>query len=316
MSREGIAAVVSFALPQVSSFPLLFLAPSVTAGILALLPEVSACSGLLIGLGGGGLVNLWHHLQTDWTVAAVELDPAVVEIAAAHFGLDCQKLDVRIGDGLGVHRLSTTVKATAEASVPTDNDALVNLGFEAESLDFIVIDVDSKDTRMGMSCPPAAFVEAAYLRTLSTLLRQGTGVLAINVSARDPLLFQNACQAVKAVFNSIFLSKGCRVKDKSEGQSEGHDEEKEDDLNIVVFGTRGHDRSLPPLREMTESATRRIQQSHGLDSPDDILLSDLCMCLEEFVVYNEDGSGKSSLDTKKTKKSNKRRNNKRGNKRR
>lgn len=299
-----------------------------TAGILALLlPECTAsASGMLIGLGGGGLVNLWHHLQlTAWKVTAVELDPTVVEIASEHFGLDCQRLNVLIGDGLAVHCYNGTThaaeklsKAGVESSdgssgMSETKNGSAQLGFEAESLDFIVIDVDSKDTGRGMSCPPAAFVESAYLQTLLSLLRPNTGVLAINVSARDPLLFQSACQTVKTVFPSVFLSKR-QYRDKDNNRDDGDDDE-EDDLNVVVFATRNPDGFLPPLRAMTDCVTQRIQESQGKDGLDEILVSDLCACLEDFVVFDESGTSQTNSGAKK-KTGNKRRNNKRGNNKR
>ncbi|CAN0215867.1 unnamed protein product, partial [Hapterophycus canaliculatus] len=37
----------------------------------------------------------------------------------------------------------------------------------------IFLDVDSKDTSVGMSCPPAAFLEPAFLNNLKALLQGG-----------------------------------------------------------------------------------------------------------------------------------------------
>jgi len=34
-----------------------------------------------------------------------------------------------------------------------------------------MLDVDSKDMSVGMSCPPAAFVEAEFLRSIDRILR-------------------------------------------------------------------------------------------------------------------------------------------------
>jgi hypothetical protein len=299
----------------------------VTAGIVALLPDATA-TGVLLGLGGGGLVNLWQYLNTAWNLTAVELDPTVAEIAAEHFSLDCQKLDVRIGDGLSVQGLrgDKSVTSTEEVSTGADvtNDAIDGeknsvLGFETESLDFIVIDVDSKDTGTGMSCPPAAFVEVAYLQILSSLLRPSTGVLAINVSARDPSLFQNVCQTVRSVFPSVLLSKRCPNKYTSDDDGE---EDEEEDLNVVVFATRRLSEALPPLREMTDRVTQRIRQSQENDNSaevDEIVVSDLCLCLEEFTVFdvNEStSSSKMNFGNKKKTGSSKRRNTKRGNNKR
>lgn len=89
----------------------------------------------------------------------------------------------------------------------------------------IFVDVDSKDKSVGMSCPPAAFVEATFLNNLKSLLRgvppgkavdrggpsgngegqgqgqgQGLGVLAINIAARSKGLYDGAVKAVSDVF--------------------------------------------------------------------------------------------------------------------
>lgn len=38
------------------------------------------------------------------------------------------------------------------------------------SYDVIIFDVDSKDTSVGMSCPPQAFVDRAFLKQVHSLL--------------------------------------------------------------------------------------------------------------------------------------------------
>ena len=49
---------------------------------------------------------------------------------------------------------------------------------------FIVVDVDSKDTSVGLSCPPEAFISPAYLSKLRPCLSPGGAVL-FNVAARS-----------------------------------------------------------------------------------------------------------------------------------
>lgn len=61
-----------------------------------------------------------------------------------------------------------------------------------------------------MSCPPAAFLEPAFLEDLKTMLHGGggsvaeagrpPGVLAVNVAARSKELFDGAVSAVCAAF--------------------------------------------------------------------------------------------------------------------
>jgi hypothetical protein len=274
----------------------------VTAGIMTLLPDHQA-SGLLLGLGGGGLVNLWHYLRANWGITAVELDPCMPEIAATYFALDCNKLNVKIGDGLAVHCIGGT-KAEASANT-TDGEALPpveGLGFEAESFDFIVIDVDSKDSGSGMSCPPAGFVQVSYLQRLLSLLRPDAGVLAINVSARDATAFLTTCKTVKDVFPTVFLSKRSHhsvdTSDALDLNEEDTEEEESDDLNVVVFATRRP--SLLSQREMSDCIARCVQESQGMSNLDEILLSDLCQCVEDFAVW--DGVEPTSTDSRKSNK--------------
>jgi hypothetical protein len=98
---------------------------------------LAAPRGLVIGLGGGALTNLLATLVPTCALTAVELDPAVVDVARASFGLREACLEVRIGDGLSlaVH----------------DGDAAVAapLSFATGSFSFLILDVDSKDSTVG-----------------------------------------------------------------------------------------------------------------------------------------------------------------------
>ncbi|CAM9523140.1 unnamed protein product [Ectocarpus sp. 13 AM-2016] len=123
----------------------------------------------------------------------------------------------------------------------------------------IFLDVDSKDTSVGMSCPPAAFLEPAFLTNLKTLLHGGggggdgggggqggaggPGVLAINVAARSKELFGGAVDAVCAAFA------GGEVHKLRAGA---------DDVNSVVLALprpRGRARSGPLLAVAEQALT-------------------------------------------------------------
>ena len=178
------------------------------AGVLALssMNEVTP-TGMVIGLGGGGLVNFLIHVLENLYLTVVELDESVVKIAEKYFGYEpTEKVSTRIGDGL---------------SVTGDMEYLGGIHLPLASLDFIAIDVDSKDSSVGMSCPPVTFVDHSYLSTLKGLLREN-GLLVINVSARDPEMFKLVETNVRNVFKSVFLSSGDTDDDKQ-------------DVNLVVF---------------------------------------------------------------------------------
>ncbi|GKY95177.1 methyltransferase-like protein 13 [Mayamaea pseudoterrestris] len=185
---------------------------AVVAGLLALVDSLN--HGMLIGLGGGGFVNFLHHVSPDCKITAVELDPAIVAIAKQNFGLDSPSLQgvlvLKIGDGLAIGVEGAEV-STAEKRIM----------LPPESLSFIVVDVDTKDKTVGMSCPPVSFLDQGYLEQLATLLVP-SGVLAINVSARDPSLLNVACSSVKKVFSTVFFSK----------------KNTHEDINVVLLATQ------------------------------------------------------------------------------
>jgi hypothetical protein len=185
-----------------------------------------------------------------------------------------------------------------------------NLGFTSGSFDFIVIDVDSKEAGAGMSCPPAAFVNQTYLQSLYALLQPNGGILAINVAARDINLFEATCRAVQLVFGKVMLSKQYPGRDASVvGVAElalDEDDDEPEDLNVVVFAIRTSTSdtvlSIPPLAEMTKNVARWMQlkpssaaqpiipENHSINDTDAILQSELCECLEDFIVYESIGS--------------------------
>ena len=308
-----------------------------TAGLLAFLPVPNQPStltynGLLVGLGGGGLINLWHYIHGDvdadnsyplihqmWNVTAIELDESMVQIASKNFGLNVRHptLRIRIGDGLDVRNTETL-----ETPNVAENGDTTLLEFQNESLDYIVLDVDSKETGAGMSCPPASFVETSYLQTLHTLLHPDRGILAINVAARDIHLFHKTCQAVKAVFPYMCLSK--RYPNHGDAVDVDDDVDTEpEDLNVVVFASRSmlftenFFSSIPDVSD-------RIGQWMMLqnDKNDDVeeralLQSILKECLTDFVPYKTESdtssSQEKSMNSNKSGNSGKRRKNRGGN---
>jgi hypothetical protein len=187
----------------------------------------------MIGLGGGGLVSFLHHVVPTCKFTAIELDPLVAVVASNYFGLDHaslkDSLHVVIGDGMNVHvgesadGSRNNLIATRDSDSDSDSSRLL---ISPESCAFIVIDVDSKDTSVGMSCPPISFVDIPYVSRLARILKP-FGVLAINVSARDPAMLDCACRNVSEVFSAVFLFR--------------HDND--DDVNVVVFATQ-HERQL------------------------------------------------------------------------
>ncbi|XP_034036311.1 eEF1A lysine and N-terminal methyltransferase [Thalassophryne amazonica] len=144
-------------------------------------------SMLLVGLGGGGLPQFLRNFVPGATVEVVELDPVVLEVAKQWFGFQPDDhLTVTIGDGL---------------------EHICVLEKEGGRLfDAIMFDVDSKDRTVGMSCPPAAFVETSILQKVYRLLTP-RGVFMLNLACRDTVLRDTVLERVVGVFPTILSHK-------------------------------------------------------------------------------------------------------------
>ena len=263
-------------------------------------------------------INIQEHCLT-----AIELDPVVIDIAQTYFNIKqtntgTNKFYIICGNGLNVQATTvptiseettttttTTVHDTTQNTTKTslssidpvhtvsstdgtsnsnlDNSDNNCISIPEHSLSYIIIDVDSKDTTIGMSCPPIEFIDITYLRTLLQLLSMEvydddnenttyeghahekqnndnvnnglsssaiSGILAINVSARDPILLHTVCMNVAKVFSNVYISK--KHKDWNQDAVDNNDDDVNkindiddenddddtddtDDLNVVVF---------------------------------------------------------------------------------
>ena len=205
----------------------------IIAGYLLLskhLPSEIKEEAILIGLGGGGLHNFMDaFFKSQLHITAIELDPGIVSIAKEHFGLSESEmsLNVIVGDGLHVKSLVTSSEDDENST------SSLNLRFHPSSISLIVIDVDSKDTSVGMSCPPMSFISESYLENLKGLLIADGGMLVINVSARDPEKLQEVQRNVSQVFSprSVFISSDCDHHTNDKGDRASSSEA----LNVVIF---------------------------------------------------------------------------------
>ncbi|XP_028258943.1 eEF1A lysine and N-terminal methyltransferase [Parambassis ranga] len=177
-------------------------------------------SVLLVGLGGGGLPQFLRDFVPSVTVEVVELDPTVLEVAKKWFGFTPDdRLTVTLGDGL--ERISALNKEGGRL------------------FDVIMFDVDNKDSSVGMSCPPAAFVETTILQKVSNLLTP-KGLFMLNLACRDSALRKSVLERVSGVFPNILSRKI------------------EEEINEVLLCSRGEETSdstciLPSLTQAAKN---------------------------------------------------------------
>ena len=164
----------------------------------------------------------------------VELDGDIIQVAEQWFGFtkDRTRLAVHVGDGVAfVEGLAERIAAAGqpqEGGADAADEARAAQQQRLDSLeapepepepepaqgaagpewsltsrsckyDAIVIDVDTKDSSLGMSCPPAAFLAPDYLRCLRASL-DDNGILIVNIVARSDELYDGAIKSLGAVF--------------------------------------------------------------------------------------------------------------------
>jgi spermidine synthase len=112
----------------------------------------------------------------------VEIDKEILKIAKEYFELvEDDKLKVDIDDGI---------------------EYLMNCAEQEKKYDAILFDVDSKDTSLGMSCPPKQFVKPAFLKTVNNCLTN-EGILIVNLVARNKKLRDEVLNDLKIIYKFV-----------------------------------------------------------------------------------------------------------------
>lgn len=156
------------------------------AGVLSI-KKSSKLKNLIIGLGGGGLLNYMHRYFKEESMTVIEIDPAIVQVAREYFGLidDKTRLEIVVDDGLKF---------------------LKNKSSSEEQFQSILFDVDSKDKSLGISCPPKEFLENEVLTAVKALLPQH-GVFILNFVCRDETIRDQTKETLKCFFPAVFSFK-------------------------------------------------------------------------------------------------------------
>ncbi|XP_053247139.1 eEF1A lysine and N-terminal methyltransferase isoform X2 [Podarcis raffonei] len=179
---------------------------------------------LVIGLGGGSLPLFIHDYFLQCSIDVVEIDPAMLEVATRWFGFSPEdRLKVHIADGL-VYVDSLAAEASS-------------------SYDAIMFDVDSKDSALGMSCPPPDFVEKSFLQKVRTLLKK-EGLFILNLVCRDTQLHDTVLATLRETFPLLYVR-------RIEGE-----------VNEILFCQQQAKHKLPPaeLRDTAQILEKALRQ--------------------------------------------------------
>ncbi|KAK4879959.1 hypothetical protein RN001_008105 [Aquatica leii] len=136
----------------------------------------------VVGLGGGGLCMFLRKFLPQVNITAIDIDSDMLEVAKTWFDLKVDnKLHVTINDG--IEFLHTAAENGTKFNV-------------------ILFDVDSKDTSIGMSCPPQGFLQPTVLQNVIKCLVE-KGFLVINVVMRDESLRAPLLTDVVSKFSTV-----------------------------------------------------------------------------------------------------------------
>lgn len=182
-------------------------------------------SVLLIGLGGGGLATFLHQHFKQINLSVVDIDDAMVTIATDWFGFVKDDLmTVHVCDGLEL------VQKEVDKGVKRH---------------VIMLDVDSKDTSVGMSCPPQSFIQEKFLQNLRSLLCDN-GVLILNLVCRDETIKEDVLKSIRKVFDQVYIKNI------------------EEEVNQIVYAIK----RTEPCDIESESESRTLASSDSVVSSD------------------------------------------------
>ena len=173
--------------------------------------DINQVKALLIGLGGGALAMALQRYLPSLRLDVVDLVPGLDDLATKYFGFvagpRCRSL-VQDGvqyimeqgrsceDGLKSGVSPSVFTAVEQQSSSSDKNASSG----GACYHSILLDVDSKDNSLGVSAPPAAFLEPSFLQHLHDKVLLPGGSLCVNVVARDKSKLADLVAQLKAIF--------------------------------------------------------------------------------------------------------------------
>lgn len=154
-------------------------------------------------------------------ITAVDIDETMLDIAKEYFGLvTSDQLDVKVEDGL---------------------EFLRRAAGENRRFDVILFDVDSKDSSLGISCPPKQFIEDDTLNNVKECLEEN-GLFVLNLVCRDDELKATIISTLTRMFSIVI---GYKL---------------EDEVNEILFCSKSKAMDLKKLlRESIDLVNERIE---------------------------------------------------------
>lgn len=179
-------------------------------------------------------------------IIAVDIDEAILDIAKTYFGLPetGDKLEVTVADGL---------------------EYLKRARKEKSKFDAILFDVDSKDSSLGISCPPKQFIEEETLRNVQECLEK-QGVFVLNLVCRDEVLKGTIIATLSRMFATAVSYK------------------LEDEVNEIVYCSKSKQVELRKLLSESMDIVNGCIKQQRLNEGDTVDVEDVQRQLKELAM--------------------------------
>ncbi|KAH9616437.1 hypothetical protein KSS87_010859 [Heliosperma pusillum] len=141
--------------------------------------------GFCMGVGGGALLS-FLAMQLGFEVVGVEVDEVVLKVAKRYFGLKTgQGIQLCVGDGIDILKkvacLDGITKSSSLIANFTELDCCTyNFDAFGDKFDVIMVDLDSSDSKTGISAPTSEFLQKDVLLAANSSLSEH-GILVLNV---------------------------------------------------------------------------------------------------------------------------------------
>ncbi|KAL4576757.1 hypothetical protein LXL04_012856 [Taraxacum kok-saghyz] len=150
---------------------------------------------LCLGVGGGLLLSFLNN-QLGFEVVGVEADKVVLNAATQYFGFNkLGSIRVVIGDAIEVIQNFPPRKTNGDAD---DSNDVKNGKF-----DVVMVDLDSREAKNGISAPPPEFVKKPVIKAARSLV-DDHGVLIINVVPLNELFYTTLIKELKDSFRKVY----------------------------------------------------------------------------------------------------------------
>ena len=195
-------------------------------------------SGLLVGLGGGAFAMALQRMLPSFQLYVCDIDPRMQQVACEHFGYiptggptdideegkpsaeevsrfnnnnnnnNNSNNTGRGGQGqeartifLGGDGVTAIQQARGKCEKIAESEEIACYSLlPTTPLNYVFLDVDSKDPSLTLSAPPKEFAKNSTLEDIHAILVPG-GVLVVNIVARTEQALQQFQQAVAKVFS-------------------------------------------------------------------------------------------------------------------